>query len=357
MKRAIFILTALVIGFLNSHAEDDLKEFYDFMVDGIYYEILSEEDHTVGVIDPMFRGGWDSGIYCGNMIVPPTVEYDGNTYRVTSFLECWWNHVKKISLPSTIEDVSIGAISHLLDLEYLGFGEGPRRLEGPSFCENLRVLNLPDSLETIGEKSLVQVGIETLWIPQTVREIEDCCVLENENLRFVMFDNEVSYGNIIKSKLETIGNCCFSYNPNLLTAELPNTLTYMGECCFNDCPSLKTVYLPARDLDLNDCFNGCPSITYIMVNADEPYPFPESCFMDVDRSKCSLVVPVGSEELYMKAEGWKDFFRVMGSETLGVKAPTVSRVSDGQAYNLDGTPKPDGEKGIAIQDGKVIMRK
>ena len=64
MKRVIFVLTALVMGFLNSRAQfENLKEFYDFMVDGIYYEILSEEDHTVGVIDPMFRAYWDSGIY------------------------------------------------------------------------------------------------------------------------------------------------------------------------------------------------------------------------------------------------------------------------------------------------------
>ncbi len=87
----------------------------------------------------------------------------------------------------------------------------------------------------------------------------------------------------------------------------------MGEGCFNDCETLGLVSLPWSEIDMKECFNGCPSISQIEVLAIEPYPFPETCFRDVDRSKCTLVVPEGSVEKYHSADGWKDFYCIDGT--------------------------------------------
>ena len=97
--------------------------------------------------------------------------------------------------------------------------------------------------------------------------------------------------------------------------------------------------------------------TYGQVQGDRRHQPKGRCRENDHRSKCRLLVPIGTEELYKNADGWKDFYMIVGEQTLGVRVPSVSRVSDGQAYNLDGTPKPDDDKGIAIQDGKVIIRK
>lgn len=53
---------------------------YDFEVDGIYYDILSSEDLTVEVVS-------GNNGYTGDIIIPSTVTFDGNEYRVTSIGE------------------------------------------------------------------------------------------------------------------------------------------------------------------------------------------------------------------------------------------------------------------------------
>lgn len=360
MRKILFFVFALLVSLMGIQAyadEIDYEDFYDFKVDGIYYDILSEEEKTVEVIDPAPRWGAETGLYCGNLIVPPTVEYDGTTYLVTSFMSCYYCPVMMISLPSTIEYVCQSAVSNLSHLVYLQFPDNIESLPGPACCEELTVFNIPASVRTIEVGSFQSVGLNTLWIPQNVKTIEDFCIIRNESLEYVLFSNEVSNGDVVMSTVETIGSHCFSDNPVLQYAMLPNTLISMGEDCFNDCPSLRAVSLPPADLKLSNCFNGCPSICTIMVNAEEPYPFPDSSFVDVNRDACKLMVPAGSEELYRNAEGWKDFYEINGSESLGVSAAKDLVPHDGRAYNLDGTPKPDDEKGIAIQDGKVIIRK
>ena len=52
---------------------------YDFEVDGIYYNILSEVNNTVEVT-PI--SGSDE--YTGSVVIPKSVNYYGITYRVTS---------------------------------------------------------------------------------------------------------------------------------------------------------------------------------------------------------------------------------------------------------------------------------
>ena len=57
---------------------------HDFEVDGIYYNITSSTNLTVEVT---YRGSSYSSYfneYSGQVTIPETVAYNGNTYRVTS---------------------------------------------------------------------------------------------------------------------------------------------------------------------------------------------------------------------------------------------------------------------------------
>ena len=49
----------------------------DFMVDGICYNILSEDDRTVEVTESPY-------FYPGDVVIPAEVTYDGGTYSVTA---------------------------------------------------------------------------------------------------------------------------------------------------------------------------------------------------------------------------------------------------------------------------------
>lgn len=51
---------------------------YDFMSDGIYYDITSATDLTCEVT---YRNNYN---YTGNIVIPESVTYNGTTYSVTS---------------------------------------------------------------------------------------------------------------------------------------------------------------------------------------------------------------------------------------------------------------------------------
>ena len=96
-------------------------------VDGIYYN-LNKNDYTATVVA-------GSNKYQGDIIIPPTFEFGGNTYTVTSigiraFYDC-----KSL----TTIDIPVGVTS---------IGE-----EAFRDCTSLESINLPDGLTSIGEEA------------------------------------------------------------------------------------------------------------------------------------------------------------------------------------------------------------
>ena len=68
MKHLFTILLALVATTASAQG---------FEVDGIYYNILSEDDKTVEVTGSPYG-------YSGDVVIPAEVTYDGSTYSVTT---------------------------------------------------------------------------------------------------------------------------------------------------------------------------------------------------------------------------------------------------------------------------------
>ena len=95
MKHLFTMLLALIAATASAQ---------DFEVDGIYYNILSEDDMTVEVTESPYD-------YAGNIVIPAEVTYDGSTYSVTTIGEnafYYCDDLKSISMPSvtTIGDMA-----------------------------------------------------------------------------------------------------------------------------------------------------------------------------------------------------------------------------------------------------------
>lgn len=100
----IKILLVAVIAALSSN----VVYAYDFEVDGIYYNILSEENKTCGVTANPATSYEVSG-YKGAINIPEHVAYDNEVYTVTyiykdAFRRC--NKATSISLPNTIDSIA-----------------------------------------------------------------------------------------------------------------------------------------------------------------------------------------------------------------------------------------------------------
>ena len=320
---AVFTLT--ISAGIKADTNEISRYKVDFTYQGIDYQILSETDHTVAVAQPfdidfptydnppkkvsyvrddVGSSGFlmSSGLFGAAVVIPPTVfDEDGTAYTVTDLAEYAinWVYMGLLALPHTLERLNNGISSVSLSSLYLP--EKIKEITGIRYCQYLKDLHIPSRVETIGDNSLYFCGLKELYFPPALKKIGNGVLAYCDSLTMVVLSN-----------LETMGNDCFRNCSSFTWANLPESLLTMGEGCFNDCPSLELVSLPWSEIDMKGCFNGCPAIKRIEVLAIDPNPFPIRSFLDVDRSACTLAVPVGSEEKYRMAEGWKDFLNIVG---------------------------------------------
>lgn len=132
---------------------------YDFEVEGIYYNITSMADLEVEITYLPY--GTYGGMYAGDIIVPPYVNYNNRTFTVVSVGDKAFNEdgrqhgrinasLTSVILPNTIR--KIGAASFYN-------------------CPNISSINLPEGLIEISSEAFGRTGISSLVIPESVTTI------------------------------------------------------------------------------------------------------------------------------------------------------------------------------------------
>ena len=132
---------------------------YDFKVNGIYYNINGDEA-TVTYLRFITARNYAINDNIGDVKIPETVTFDGNTYTVTAIGPyAFYNYqndfiITSISLPNTIK--SIG--------QYAFYN-----------CDGLQELTIPESVVTIGSYAFYDCqGLTHVIIPDAVTFIGDC---------------------------------------------------------------------------------------------------------------------------------------------------------------------------------------
>ena len=129
---------------------------HDFEVDGIYYNILSENNKTVEVT---FKGDTyssNTNEYTGSVTIPQKVDYEGNEYTVTeigeeAFRGCF--KLLSVNIPNGV--VTIGRVA---------FGE----------CQKLTSVAIPGGVTSIGAWAFTDcTSLTSVVIPEGVTRIGD----------------------------------------------------------------------------------------------------------------------------------------------------------------------------------------
>ena len=111
MKR-LKILVLATIGWLYGMGVSAQK----FKVDGIYYYITSESEKTVGVT--RYTSGSGNAVkssstkYSGDITIPQSVPYEGNTYRVTSIRNSAFEYcydLTSVEIPNSVTSIEWSA--------------------------------------------------------------------------------------------------------------------------------------------------------------------------------------------------------------------------------------------------------
>ena len=284
---------------------------YDFEVDGIYYNIISEEEKIVEVTH---NGESEYGktFYSGEIVLPSIVQYNGEKYNVIqigkdAFRFC--RDLLSVVVPDGIQIIEVNAFDG---------------------CWNLQSVTLPSTLKTLCSSFSECRSLTILTIPEGV---------------------------------EYIAGYCFDGCLKLREISLPSTLTIIERNAFQNCKRLQSIVLPSKLTYLDyETFKGCISLAYIVIQADEWYEggIADDTFDEETFQSAVLYVNNGKKDYYKNLLGWKNFKTIVEGEkpdttlTLyfeadGVNYHITSRID--QVVEVTSSDKP--YQGNIIIPGKV----
>ena len=182
-----------------------------YLVDGIYYNILS--DTEVQVTHPALNP------YFGEIVIPERVEIDGDTFNVISIGEYafyYSTELTKITIPNSVTSIADYAFEYCTELKVLIIADGNNELDtdlGSLFYDS---------------------PIETLYLGRNT-----------PNSDFSDFNSltSVTFGNGVTS----IGDDAFNYCNRLKEVTIPESVALVGKFAFQSCSNLTKVVWNAID--------------------------------------------------------------------------------------------------------------
>lgn len=143
----------------------------------------------------------------------------------------------------------------------------------------------------------------------------------------------------------------FKDNKELTEVTIPGTVTTIGDGAFAGCENLRAIYVFAPEpISLT-----AAEARSIVTRAAENVP---SQFEGIDFDACTLYVPIGSEQKYRDAEGWKLFVNIVGVEDpAGIATVYTEQNGNEPIYNLSGQRLAAPRRGLNIIGGRKVVMK
>ncbi len=188
-------------------------------------------------------------------------------------------------------------------------------------CSNLSgTLTIPNSVTSIGSKAFAScAGLTSVTIGNSVTEIGSSAFASCTGLTEVTIPNSVT----------EIGSFIFQNCTGLTSVIIGNSVTSIGSQAFASCTGLASVTIGNSVTEIGDgAFSGCTRLTSVYSLNPEPPTCSSSynigVFYDVDKSSCTLYVPISSKKSYSNANTWKDFYNILEIDENGnLFDPTV----------------------------------
>lgn len=240
---------------------------YDFKVDGIAYEIISNDGQTVKVVKDIFC------FYSGDINIPDFVRKDNKEYKV----------------------VGIGNDA---------FGE----------CFDLTSVTIPKYVTTIGENAFYGCNkLISIIIPENVAYIEKDAFNSCLGLTSI----------ILPESVLSIGKTAFENCRNLVSVTISEGVTSIENSAFRSCVSLTSITIPESVISIGFyAFSSCPSLTSIYLKWRKPISgsdniFYISGFNDKDLYEtATLYIPEGTLAEYQKVEPWCLFKNIQSCSSI-----------------------------------------
>ena len=334
-----------------------IQKISDLEIDGIYYEIISDNPPEVRVTcrmwEPDFLGDLylPSSDYSGDLIVPSEVTFNGISYLVTSihwgaFVSC--TDLVSITLPASINDIEMAAYTTSFDLGpsiHYGGCNGLKNikvLEGNSVYDSRNDCNaiietatnkliagcnntvVPNTVVSIGSAAFINCReLNSIILPNSITEIGASAFAGCSNLAEINIPNSVIDIGTCAFRSSGLTNCVLTNSlskikpgvfagSHLSSLEIPNGVTEIGNYAFLGCYALASVSISKSVTNIGDAaFAGCSNLVDIICMALTPpsitYRYGWNTFDTGCYNSAILTVPRGYSDIYRTTNGWKEF--------------------------------------------------
>ena len=228
-------------------------EAYDFVVDGICYNVKSFKDLTCTVV-----GGKE---YEGDIVIPAQVEFNNRILKVVeigggAFSEC--SRLNSVVLPNSVTLIGSKcfASSSLISVT---IPNSVIEIANQTFlsCASLTSIEIPNSVTKIGFQAFKGCeSLRSVKIPNSVKELGEEVFCYCTSLTSITIPNSI----------ETIPRKAFRLCVSMISVNLPNSVTQIKRGAFRDCTALTSLTLPNNLTKLEDqTFADCRSLTSITI--------------------------------------------------------------------------------------------
>lgn len=198
----------------------------------------------------------------GEVVIPPTVKYDGTNYVVSQIGKSafeGYSGITEMTIPSTISVIEEKAFRN---------------------CTALREINTPQPLSTIGDYAF-----------------EGCSSLESYSLQ---------------ASISKLGEGCFRNCTSLTSLIFPTSLNSIPAKAFEGCTALEEIYIDRNMLTIGEkAFFGCATVIDFTCLTPTPPTASSNTFEGMDAG-LPVTVPMANIEQYQTATGWSYFTNYQG---------------------------------------------
>ena len=245
MNKIIFYFGALSLCFIPFYASAQY-----FELNGIAYSILSAEEHTVEVSAPQ------STFYRGDINIPSSVVYDGETYDVVALGEEAFegSTLSGVTIPSSVTEIKRGCFFNVMG--------------------TISVINIPASVTRIGELAFVVQNLTSINVDEnnpSYRTI-DGMLFSKDTATLVACPSAKDGAITLPQSTKCIANFAFTYCFYITSVTLHEGISSIGSWAFWSNTSLNDVVIPASVTHIGpNPFAYCLALDNLAISDDNTH--------------------------------------------------------------------------------------
>ena len=211
--------------------------------------------------------------YVGDIIIPPSIIYQGNVYAVTGIEHSAFSYsnITSVSLPESLTTIEGSAFRACTKLTSITIPSSVEKIDQEAFyyCKSLAYLIIPQNsrLRTIVSYAFEECdSLASVFIPSSVEEIGMMAFSGINNLSSLVVDEHNMFydsRNNCNAIIETSSNKLIS---GCNTTIIPEGVTSIGENAFRGCTNMTSITIPGSVLKIGyQAFLKCENLSSVNI--------------------------------------------------------------------------------------------